>query len=872
MSFFRSWFRLGTCVLLAIAGLRLTAQESLTPPTPFAGTAEAPAGGRMLAIASAERALHMGFSSIAAEIFQQLLEDQELSGTVRNRVIVQLVTALLEDNRVPAAQQALQKFVGLPTPSYRLRVALVATRTRDYEAARREFEAFTAEDLPAEDRSWYYFVEGVLADVARDFNRSAAFYQQAIDAASSNAQRARFSLARSQLRLMLGEFNESQVATLRQTLERNAGRSAGYAAVSQLAVALNGIGRRGEAVSLLQDQLQMLPREERSAADEWRLLLGLIAGAEDGPGRNALRTLLTNAADHDKQRVALHLLANASRAAGRRDDFRAKLNELIGAPTTHPLLEDLLLFRAQTALSIGEFATAETDANRLLSEFPGSQLKAAALGVLTSSAWQQARYRNAALQATNARAELPAGETRVALGVLVAEAYFRAGDFRSAADAYGAAVEEAPLGVSLGGLVFQRILSEIEARRLDQAQEHLNRFTTDARLDVVNRWRAEWNLARALQAAGQTRQAYERVNRLLSEPASAQREPELRARMAWLQARLSFEAGEPARTLTLAQALKEVLEPLDPALRSNLASTLMLLEAEANFALNAPERTAAALDLLRKLRADYPGTDAAVYSYIVEADDYARKNQFVDAQNLLVKLADDFRDNPYAPYALYQAALYAERRGQNAYYEEAYKLLESLIRFYPRSALLFDARLKQGDLLRKLNDYGAAQQIYELLVNEFSQHQDIFAAQLALADCHAAQAATDASHQESATTIYERLLDLPTAPVDLRVEAGFKYGLSLARRGLAARAYSVWWPRVIDPFLLDAANAAKLGAKGPYWMSRTLLELGGVLEQQSKLDQARQAYDLIISKGLPGAALAKERLARFQQPLAGTTP
>ncbi|MGC4071235.1 MAG: hypothetical protein QM760_01680 [Nibricoccus sp.] len=105
------------------------------------------------------------------------------------------------------------------------------------------------------------------------------------------------------------------------------------------------------------------------------------------------------------------------------------LDDLISASTPHPILEYLLLFRAQSVLAgttAKRYEQAEKDANRLLTEFPNSPLKAAALGVLTESAWEQGFYRNAAVKAAEARAELPAGETRAQLGVLMAEAYFRA--------------------------------------------------------------------------------------------------------------------------------------------------------------------------------------------------------------------------------------------------------------------------------------------------------------------------------------------------------------------------------------------------------------------------------------------------------------
>ena len=150
-----------------------------------------------------------------------------------------------------------------------------------------------------------------------------------------------------------------------------------------------------------------------------------------------------------------------------------------------------------------------------------------------------------------------------------------------------------------------------------------------------------------------------------------------------------------------------------------------------------------------------------------------------------------------------------------------------------------------------------------MLTNHVPPYQDVLLAQLALADCHYAQAASDPSHWESAEAIYERLQDYPTAPVDLRVEAGFKHGYTQLKRGNPARTEATWW-LVANTFLLDSARAQELGAKGRYWMSRTLLELGDLYEKEAKLDQARNAYELLLREKLPGEALAQQRLVRFK--------
>ena len=349
--------------------------------------------------------------------------------------------------------------------------------------------------------------------------------------------------------------------------------------------------------------------------------------------------------------------------------------------------------------------------------------------------------------------------------------------------------------------MFQRVLAEIETGDLESAASVMDELARDPDFDQVNRWRAEWNLARALQVQSKTLQAFERVTRLLSnvEASTSELPAELRARMAWLQVRLSDAAGQPEQTLKLIEGLAGSLRGIDPGLAKEIAGWGELVRASANFALG---RDAVALEVLKKLRADFPRSDAAVYSYFDEAEHYAKQDKIAEAQHLLTKLADDFPDHTYAPLALFKAALQAERRGQDANLMEANGYIEDLVIKYPGSPLIFPARLKQGDLLRKLNQFPQAQRVYEELVNKYPQRRDIALAQLALAATHNAQSMNEPSHAESALVLFEHVRDRVGAPIDARVEAGFNIGLLHARRGKPTLAEEVWWLIVVNEFLL----------------------------------------------------------------------
>jgi cellulose synthase operon protein C len=879
---------------LLLQALSARAQEPLNREAPLLQAGEAggaPSQGA-LTLAAAQRAQELGLPLVAAGLYRQLLAVPAGAAGDRAQMTLALVTALLDGGDIPGAAQALESQpVPLRDSAWHLREGLIAAYEKKLDPAKAELALVKFDELAAADKGWWFFLQGMLANVENNAPKALDFYGKAVAAGQAEMPRARFLLATDQARLILGTVRESDVEAARKNAENTQGKPIGYSFARDYAIMLDVIGRKPAAVEVVARQLRGLPPDEHGEADNLRLLLGLIAGAGDGAGRNALGQLLANGNDPEKQRIALQLLARASRDGPAKADLRRQLGELIGAPKPSRILEDLLAIRAQMALDEKNYAQAEEDAKALLEKFPGSQLKAQALGFLTSAAWDQGRYRTAADYASKARDELrPADrQTRAELGVLIAEAWFRAEDFRNAADAYNAVLAEPPAGMATGGLMFQRVLAEIRAAngddkglgaRLRAIEPLLDGLARDPGFDAVNRWQSEWNLAQALFKAGETAAALGRVNQLLAKapprtdaPAagSAQALPvDLRARMEWLQVRLSLDAGMPAQTLELANGVMPALDGLDPKLHDMIASQVELLKAQADFALagngSDPVRENNAKELLAALRKNFPGSDSAVYSYIIQADYNETRNNIVEAQRLLTSLVGEFPASSYAPYASYRAALYDEKLGRTGA-DGAIIRLEQLIKDYPQSDWVFAARLKEGDLYAARNDFPQAQKNYQLIRDQFPRHPGVLAAELALADCHAAQAAGDIQHADRAKEGYERLLALPTAPLDLRVEAGFKLGTILVRLGDTKRAEDCWFRDVVNQFLIEKPEVAdKLGPSGRYWMSRTLLELGDLLKKEDRLDEARRVWNIILDKKLPAVNEAREKLGEKVAP------
>jgi tetratricopeptide (TPR) repeat protein len=176
--------------------------------------------------------------------------------------------------------------------------------------------------------------------------------------------------------------------------------------------------------------------------------------------------------------------------------------------------------------------------------------------------------------------------------------------------------------------------------------------------------------------------------------------------------------------------------------------------------------------------------------------------------------------------------------------------------------LFFSARLKQGDLLRQMNNFAGAQIIYENLIRLFPEHPRRYVAELSRADCMLALAKNDVAQLKNVAQVLQRLIDLPNLPIDFQAEVGYKWGFALLQHEAFDQAQVVF-TLLASRLLLDGENAIRLGVTGRYWMSRTLLELGTRLEAQGQLAEARRVYRKMVAYNLPGRTLAQSRADRL---------
>lgn len=804
-------------------------------------------------------AMQLGLPAVAEGLYRRVQSEQDDANEDTQRLLgLRISSALIAQRKFAEAEQTLDAIAGQPdTPPFRLRRAIIAYSRADSALASALLEGIEAEALSRTDKPWYYLLQGMVMRSGGDFEAAGPFLQEAYALAPTPAQKAQIEAIMLRGDTTSGKVDAQTAELLQRQMAQNRGTRAGFDFARQYAVVLDRLGRKDEAIDVLRAQLPLVTPLERDEAGQILLVMGLIAGEGTARGQLAFRDILEGKGSENYQQLALYLMATGAASSEDREvkrDFRDLLDRLI-ADGRRGYADELLLLRARLFLEDGALTAADADALKALERYPDSPLRKQALWLRAYVAWHEGRYRTAADYLRQVRELLPQGAERTRVGEVMGDAYFLNRDYATASSIYIALLREDRTFTDRGPIVYQAALADTISGKFDAAQKLLDSEAPLLEADFHHRWRAEWNLIDAMRQSGQSAEALERL-RIAFLPFERERLPqELRQRVQWLEARLALDVGENETAVTLADAILRS----EPPPSAEVASYTLLLKARGLIGQRQSEQ---AQQVLEQLRSDYPGSDPAILSYLEEAHYVADEFRLSDAQRRLREAADTYRDSQHAPTALYEAAVLADKQGLDSTRREALSILRDLIERYPAHPLVFQARLLQGNIARELGEFGVAQDVYEALLRDFPNNPEIYLAELYRANTLLARSASDPTLLDESAAGLERLLDLPNVPTDARVEAGYTLGQIRVQEKQYARARETLW-LVVSRYLIDPAQASLLGAKGRYWMSRSLLELGDLLDKEGKADDASRVYMLIGDYQLPGQNLASARLEKL---------
>lgn len=817
---------------------------------------------------AARVALRSGLSATAANIFRSLLKDSGLSAEERSELTLDYLAALIAQSSFSDAALVYES-VSEAADSDRLSLyaACIHYGSGDNPAFG-EIQKNLSDINPAAlrdiDRPWYFLLQGALANSKGRDDEAENFFRNARAVATSPMQSALFSSLILRQRILASPTDESLLVAVREQFEALAGQSAAFPFLREYVVLLHGIGRGGEAISALEAELSNASAgysiDERA---NLLLLKSLILGLDTTAGWSSLKELVRSGIDSEASLIALQLLGSVR---GREADLMSLLNEIISRPEPHPLLAQLYFMRCQLALANPETtAIAEADARFLLEQFPGLTEITSVYRLLVYAALKRSppRYRVAADYLLELREQSSEAKEKAYLNRLIGDCYFLNRDYANAVDFYVAANAAYEGDADNEGLYHRLILSLIRSGQYAEAVETIDQADFSGKVDDAGRWQAEWSIALALQASGENEQALERLRRLIGGDTAAV-PTLLDLRLRWLEAHISLQSGDPVGVADKIDTLLARIDTMpDETLGSEeisrLKSELLLLSAKSRIGNGDVESS---FELLSSIRREFQNSVAAERSYFTEAAYHASVGDYASAQAVLVSFAEAYPESAFVAQALFQAALHCQTRGP-AHYREAVVLLDRLVQSYKGSELAYQAGLKQGDLLRLMNDFAGAQLIYENLINSYPSHRLRYAAEMSRADCIAALSQSSDDQLLEAVRVLERLVDRPDLPVEVQIEAGYKWGSILQRNGDAGEAISVYG-LVASRYLLDAQNASGLTSVGRYWLSRTVFSLGTLLEDQEASEEAVKLYRKLVAFNLPGRSLALSRIDQLR--------
>jgi TolA-binding protein len=817
---------------------------------------------------AARAALKSGLPSTAGDIFESLYRESGDPGKVEADIALDYVAALIAQSKYEAASEIL---ANSSVPGERARrnlYAAVIAHGRagggDLAAMRADLAEVDSDGLDRRDLPWYFLLKGLLADVRGDTKAAESHFAKAENSAASSLQSALFSSLVLRQKILRSPTDQNLLVEIRQKFEALSGQPAAFPFLREYVVLLHGMGKDAEAIRVLETELAHVGAgysiEERASL---LLLKGLILGLDSSAGWASLKELVRAGIDSEATVIALQLLGAVP---DREADLMALLNEIISRPEPHPLIAQLYYMRCQLALANPEMtALAEADARYLLEQFPGLSEINSVYRLLAYAALQRdpPRYRVAADYLLGLRDESSDPEKVAQLNRLIGDCYFLNRDYANAVDFYDAALSGGRPDSVTGNVRLRLVISQIRSGRFEAALANLDQADFAGRMADADRWRAEWSLALALQANGQSQRALERLRSLTGRDTSSV-PVSLDLRLRWLEAHISLKQGDNANITDKLEALLARIDSLpadalDSEESSRLESELLLLQAKAMIALDQP---GSAFDVIATIRAEFRDKIAAKRTYFTESAYHAAVGDFRAAQQILRDFAADYPDSILVPQALFEAALHLQRQGPDGY-GDAVILLDRVVREYPESDLVYHAALKQGDLLRLMNDFAGAQLVYENLINRFPTHQLRYAAELSRADCIAALDQDADAQLVEATAVLERLVDRPDLPVEVQIEAGYKWGSILVRNGDVEAAKTVYG-LVAGRYLFDSQNASGLGSIGRYWLSRTIFSLGDLLEDEGDSNEAAKLYRKLVAFDLPGRGLALSRISQLQ--------
>ncbi len=530
--------------------------------------------------------------------------------------------------------------------------------------------------------------------------------------------------------------------------------------------------------------------------------------------------------------------------AGRVDEGVALMRSMAAQVPDETRASELQLGLADSLSQLGAWNEAAAEYQTWLDAFDGGVGTASALAGCGWALWSAGRFEEAAKLFAGAVEAEPDPGRRLPLLHKLADAQFASGQFTKAKSSYASVLAAAPVGEELAGRAqLQLAETEIMVGEIEAGEIRLLDLSRAKKESEFSRT-ATLRLGALYEERGALETAIEQYSRLIESCP----EPEPCAAALLSRGLIRYRMG------SFQLALDDFVRIRDQLPETKPADQAMFMRGWCLYLLG---KDAEALQICGQFLVDYPQSDFAPDVRFWLGEHAFNSGDAESAERFFASVATDYPASPRAPDALFWAGRAATVRRAHLAANEHYNELMSR---FPDSSRVAETLLAQGDVLSELGQFSAAILAFNEVIVKYPQRPEAMAAWGRKGDCQYTLGQENPARYEEALLSYRTLLDFSGAPVDLRLQAGYKIGRCLEKMGRSTAALDRYM-EVVYSFLQEAQPPVE----ATVWFTRAAFGAAALQERSGNWKQAVGIYGRVADSGIPAASEARDRMERIRK-------
>jgi TolA-binding protein len=253
----------------------------------------------------------------------------------------------------------------------------------------------------------------------------------------------------------------------------------------------------------------------------------------------------------------------------------------------------------------------------------------------------------------------------------------------------------------------------------------------------------------------------------------------------------------------------------------------------------------------------YPGSEWTPEVVFWLAERHFNLGEYKEAEPLFLRIAADFEGHRLAPRALYWAGRASAAQSS---YVKAVELYSEIAKNYPNSDIMPQTRFAQGDALTLLGEFSRAILAFEEIIKNYPESYLVNAAWGRKGDCQFTMGTENPARYAEAMNSYQAILDRPSAPKALKLQAEYKVGRCLEKTNVPDKAFS----RYMNVVYTFGSEDIERSPESVLWFTRAAWAAAIMKEQEEAWLDAVRIYERVAEAGVPAQGDAAKRIKEIK--------